>query len=67
MNAYNALKERFAEIDALGGALSVLNWDQAVMMPPGGAAARAEQIATLAVLRHGRLTDPGLGDRKSVV
>jgi carboxypeptidase Taq len=62
LNAYNALKERFAEIDALGGALSMLNWDQAVMMPPGGAAARAEQIATLAVLRHGRLTDPGLGD-----
>jgi carboxypeptidase Taq len=62
MLAYNALKERFAEIDALGGALSVLNWDQAVMMPPGGAAARAQQIATLAVLRHGRLTDPGLGD-----
>ena len=62
MAAYKALKARFHEIDALGGALSVLNWDQAVLMPPGGAAARAEQIATVAVLRHQRLTDPGLSE-----
>lgn len=62
MQAYEALKARFQEIDALGGALSVLNWDQAVLMPAGGAAARAEQIATVAVLRHQRLTDPALGE-----
>src|SRR5258708_6340397 len=32
------------------------------LMPTGGAAARAEQLATLRVLAHQMLTDPALGD-----
>jgi carboxypeptidase Taq len=62
MSAYRELEIRFRRIDALGGALSVLRWDQAAMMPPGGAEARAEQIATLAVLHHREMTDPYLAD-----
>src|SRR3546814_20810687 len=33
------------------------------MMPDGGAKARAEQMATLSVVRHDWLTDPALGER----
>ena len=32
------------------------------MMPPGGAPARAEQMAALSVLLHELRTDPALGD-----
>ena len=40
----------------------MLHWDAAVMMPAGGAAARAEQLATLRVLSHQHLTAPEIGD-----
>lgn len=60
--AYASLEARFRRIAAISGALGILDWDQAVMMPAGGAAARAEQIATLGVLRHELLTSPEIGD-----
>lgn len=62
LTAYSALEGRFRRINAISGALGILDWDQATMMPPGGAAARAEQIATLGVLRHELLTAPEVGD-----
>ena len=34
----------------------MLGWDAAAMMPPGGGAARGEQMAVLAGLAHGLLT-----------
>ncbi len=34
--AYRALEARFARMSHIGGALSVLQWDHQVMMPPGG-------------------------------
>ena len=46
----------------LGEAIGLLHWDMSVMMPPGGAAPRAEQLATLKVLRHEMLTDPTLAE-----
>ena len=55
-----ALRERLAELSDLHGLGSLLFWDQNVMMPPGGAEARAEQAATLAKLVHVRETDPEL-------
>jgi carboxypeptidase Taq len=54
------LRSRLQEITDLGGALSLLTWDQSVKMPPGGAQARARQMATLERLRHERWLDPGL-------
>lgn len=54
------LLARLQEIENLGGALSLLTWDQSVKMPPGGAEARARQLATLGRLRHERWLDPGL-------
>jgi len=56
--AYERLKARFARIAALGEAASMLNWDAAAMMPPGGGASRGEQLAALAGLGHELLTAP---------
>jgi carboxypeptidase Taq len=55
------LKERLAEISDLSAASSVLSWDQLTYMPPGGAAARARQLATLGRVTHEKLIDPGIG------
>ena len=46
------LRARLAEIADLGRAAGLLAWDERTMMPAGGAEARAEQLATLAAVRH---------------
>jgi carboxypeptidase Taq len=56
-----ALRERLAELDDLGAAGRLLAWDQQVMMPPRGAPARGEVMATVERLAHARATDPELG------
>ena len=56
--AYQELERIFQRMAMLGEAIGLLHWDMSVMMPPGGAAARTEQLATLKVLRHEILTDP---------
>ena len=60
--AYGRLKTRFARIATLGEAQGMLHWDASAMMPPGGAAARGEQLATLAGLAHDLLTAPEVAD-----
>jgi len=62
IDAYRDLEVRFKRLNVLGEALSVLHWDAAVMMPPGGAEARGEQLATMRVLCHDMITDPSVGD-----
>ncbi len=44
---FDELTRRLAEIADLSHAAALLSWDQQVMMPPGGAPGRAEQLATL--------------------
>jgi carboxypeptidase Taq len=56
------LKRLLAENDDLRNAATLLFWDQRVMMPPGGAQARAEAIATVSRLTHERFVDPELGN-----
>jgi carboxypeptidase Taq len=56
-----ALRERMAELSDLGAIAGLLFWDQHTMMPPAGAAARAEHAATLVRVMHARETDPALG------
>ena len=55
------LKTRLMEIDDLRSANALLVWDQQTYMPPGGAAARGRQMATLGRLAHEKLTDPAIG------
>ena len=62
MSAYGELESRFARRSDLEQAAAVLQWDMAAMMPPGGAEARAEQLATLKRVRHECLDDPKVGD-----
>ena len=62
MTAYARLQARFGRIAVLGEASSVLGWDAAAMMPRGGGAARGDQLAVLAGLSHGMLTDPAAAD-----
>ena len=60
--AYGRLKTRFARIATLGEAQAMLGWDASAMMPPGGGAARGEQLATLAGLAHEMLTAPEVAE-----
>ncbi|MCZ7667784.1 MAG: hypothetical protein M5U34_11490 [Chloroflexi bacterium] len=53
------LKTRFTEINDLEGAAALLNWDQSTYMPPGGAAARGRQMATLSRLAHEKIHRSG--------
>src|SRR5687768_16790307 len=62
MTKLEHLKERLAVVSDLNGAASVLGWDQQTYMPPGGAAARAEQLATLGRLAHEALISDQIGE-----
>jgi carboxypeptidase Taq len=62
MTAYQLLEARFRRIGALDEAIAVLHWDAAAMMPAGGAAARAEQLASLRLTAHEHLTASAVGD-----
>lgn len=55
------LKQRLAEIADLAAAESILHWDQEVMMPPKGAAVRAEQLATISRIIHERFISDEMG------
>lgn len=55
------LKALLVEADDLDKAGAVLTWDQTTYMPPGGAAARGRQLATLARLAHEKRTHPAIG------
>jgi carboxypeptidase Taq len=59
---YDRLSARFARIATIGECSSMLGWDASAMMPPGGGAARGDQLAVLAGLAHAHLTAPGVGD-----
>src|SRR5215472_5953268 len=62
MTAYRQLEKRFRRIGSIEGAISMLHWDAAAMMPAGGAEARAEQLATLRLIAHQHLAAPEIGD-----
>ena len=58
---FSELKQRLAEVNNLTKAAGLLFWDQRVMMPPGGSAARAEAIATVSQLAQERFISPEIG------
>jgi carboxypeptidase Taq len=59
--AFTTLKERLAQVSDLSRAAGVLGWDQRVTMPPQGAEARAEALATLGRIAHETFTDDETG------
>ncbi len=65
MTPYTRLVETFARIATVSEASAVLHWDASAMMPSGGGQARGDQLAVLAGIEHGMLTDASVGDNLS--
>ncbi len=61
-DAYFLLEEHFHKLARLDHAVTFLQWDHMVMMPPGGSDPRAKAIAELTALHHELLTSPKTGD-----
>src|SRR5690606_24161590 len=57
----NRLKEILGEVSDLGRASSALGWDQQVYMPPMGAEARGQQLATLGKIAQEKFTSDEVG------
>jgi carboxypeptidase Taq len=61
VHALEKLRGRMVELADLGSLGMLAAWDQRVMMPGDGAAARAHQLSTLAGLTHERATAEEIG------
>src|SRR5512134_601923 len=55
---YKQLEQEWKRLHAFRGAMAVLRWDAAVMMPRGSADVRGEQLAALETECHALLTSP---------
>jgi carboxypeptidase Taq len=62
VHALEKLRGRMAELADLAAIAMLLGWDQLVMMPSEGAAARGEQLGMVARLTHERATATDIGD-----
>lgn len=62
LSPYAQLEARFRKVMHLRDVAGMLQWDMATTMPPGGAASRADQLATLEVVCHETLADAALED-----
>jgi carboxypeptidase Taq len=58
--AYTRLADTYTRLHRLDHLQAIAYWDQAVLMPPGGAEARAAALAELAGVMHRMRTDPAL-------
>jgi carboxypeptidase Taq len=61
-HVFDELKRSLMEVQDLRIAAGLMSWDQQTMMPPRGAATRAEHLATLSRLAHERFIAPRIGD-----
>jgi carboxypeptidase Taq len=61
MMAWEELKGRLEELDAIGGAMALLDWDQQTYLPTGAGAVRGRQSATLGRIHHERFVAPEVG------
>ena len=59
---YELLKEHFHKLARLNHAITFLQWDQLVMMPPGGNQSRSNSIAELSAMYHDLLISPYLAE-----
>src|SRR5580700_3905586 len=55
---YQQLEQEWRRLHAFHGALALLRWDAAVMMPRGSADVRGEQLAAIETEHHALLTAP---------
>ncbi len=59
---YIKLKEYFQKLSRIRHAITFLQWDQLVMMPPGGNESRAKSVAELTSMYHELLISPALAE-----
>ena len=62
MNTIEELHRKAKELTNLNSILALLQWDQEVMMPAGGAEGRATQFSVLSTIVHQKISDPILGE-----
>ena len=60
--SYSKLVDHFSKLAHLEHALTFLQWDHMVMMPPGGNNSRSAAIAELTTIHHQQLTSNQTGD-----
>lgn len=60
--AIDQFRNLLAEVHDLQAAGALLEWDQEVMMPPGGAEDRAAQLATINSLAHEKFISEQMGE-----
>jgi carboxypeptidase Taq len=58
LTPYKQLEQEWKRLHAFRGAMAVLRWDAAVMMPRGSADVRGEQLAALETEYHALVTAP---------
>jgi carboxypeptidase Taq len=58
LSPYQQLEQEWLRLHAFAGALSLLRWDAAVMMPRGSVDVRGEQLAAIETELHAVLTSP---------
>lgn len=58
---YEKYRLKLQRVTDIGSAQALMNWDQEIYMPPGGAAFRAQQLSTLAGIAHEMSIDKELG------
>lgn len=62
LTSWERIVTKLREMNDINSAYSLLEWDQASLMPPKGGAARARAVGTMAKLSHARLIDEELGE-----
>ncbi|BCG13106.1 MULTISPECIES: carboxypeptidase M32 [Vibrio] len=62
MNAFTKLVEHSKKVANFEHLSAIIDWDQAAVMPPGGAEARSNATAELDVHIHSLMTQPHLGE-----
>ncbi len=60
MPSYSSVKQKLQKIADVNYSSAVLSWDQETYMPVKGYEGRSRQLATLAGVAHGMITDPML-------
>jgi len=61
MSLVEHIHARSEELTSLSGIISLVQWDQEVMMPARAAEGRAKQLAILSRIAHRKTIDPALG------
>jgi carboxypeptidase Taq len=67
MRNYKDYKNHCSKIADIAFSISLLNWDQEVMMPKKSAERRAQQVATLAGIHHELSTDKDFGNLLTIL